>query len=49
MIYIEYVKYPLTSIDDIKYTKLKAHLKSIPTFINEVKDRKISEFGESVR
>ena len=49
MIYIEYVKYPLKSIDDIKYTKSKAHLKSTPTFIDEIKGRKISEFGESVR
>ena len=49
MIYIEYVKYPPTSLDDIKYTKSKAHLKSIPTFIDEIKGRKISEFGESVR
>ena len=49
MIYIEYVKYPPTSIDDIKDKKLKAHLKSIPTLIDEIKDRKISESGESVR
>ena len=36
MIHIEYVKYPLSSIDDIKDEKLKAHLKSIPTLIDEI-------------
>ena len=40
MINIEYVKYPPTSIDDIKDKKLKAHLKSIPTLIDEIKDKK---------
>ena len=49
MIYIEYVKYSPTCLDGIKYTKSKAHLKSTPTFIDEIKGRKISEFGESVR
>ena len=48
-IVIEYVKYPPTSIDDIKDKKLKVHLKSIPTLIDEIKDKKISEFEESVR
>ena len=33
MINIEYVKYPPTSIDDIKDKKLKGNLKSIPTLI----------------
>ena len=46
---IENVKYPPTSIDDIKDKKLKAHLKSIPTLIDDIKDKKISEFEESVR
>ena len=46
---IEYVKYPPTSIDDIKDKKLKVHLQSIPTVIDEIKDKKISEFEESVR
>ena len=36
MIHIEYVKYPLSSTDDIKDEKLKAHLKSTPTFIDEI-------------
>ena len=49
MIDIEYVKYPPTSIDDIKDKELKAHLKSVPTLINEIKDKKINEFEESVR
>ena len=49
MIDIEYVKYPPTSIDDIKDEKLKAHLKSIPTLIDEIKDKKINDFEESVR
>ena len=40
MINIEYVKYPPTSIDDIKDKKLKVHLKSIPTLIDEIKDKK---------
>ena len=44
MIDIEYVKYPPTSIDDIKDEKLKAHLKSIPALIDEIVDKKISEF-----
>ena len=39
MINIEYVKYPPTSTDDIKDKKLKAHLKSIPTLIDEIKDK----------
>ena len=43
---IEYVKYPPTSIDDIKDKKLKVHLQSIPTVIDEIKDKKISEFEE---
>ena len=37
----EYVKYPPTSIDDIKDEKLKAHLKSIHPFIHEIKDQKL--------
>ena len=49
MINIEYVKYPPTSIDDIKDKKLKGNLKSIPTLIDEIKDKRISEFEESVR
>ena len=49
MIDTEYVKYPPTSIDDIKEEKLKAHLKSIPTVIDEIKDKKINDFEESVR
>ena len=36
MIHIEYVKYPLSSIDDIKDEKLKAYLKSIPTLNDEI-------------
>ena len=39
MIDIEYVKYPPTSIDDIKDEKLKAHLKSIPALIDKIKDQ----------
>ena len=39
MINIEYVKYPPTSIDDIKDKKLKAHLKSITTITDEIKDK----------
>ena len=35
----EYVKYPPTSIDDIKDEKLKAHLKSIPALIDKIKDQ----------
>ena len=49
MIHTEYVKYPPTSIDDIKDEKLEAYLKSIPTLIDEIKDRNISEFEEPVR
>ena len=49
MIDIEYVKYPPTSIDDIKDEKLKAHVKSIPTLIDEIKDKKINDFEKSVR
>ena len=40
MIHMEYVKYPPTSVDDIKDKKLKAHLKSIPTLIDEINDKK---------
>ena len=40
MIDIEYVKYPPASIDDIKDKKLKAHLKSIPTLIDEIENKK---------
>ena len=40
MIHIEYVKYPPTSVDDIKDKKLKANLKSIPTLIDEINDKK---------
>ena len=46
---IECVKYPRTSIDDIKDEKFKAHLKSISTLIDEIKDRKVNEFEESIR
>ena len=49
MIDIEYVKYPPTSIDDIKDEKLKAHLKTIPALIEENEDKKISQFEESVK
>ena len=49
MINIEYLKYPPTSIDDIRDKKLKAHSKSIPTLIDEIKDKKINKFEESVR
>ena len=49
MIDIEYGKYPPTSIDDFKNEKLKAHLKTIPTFTDEIKDKKINEFEESAR
>ena len=41
MIDIEYVKYSPTSIDDFKNEKLKAHLKTIPTLIDEIKGRKL--------
>ena len=41
MIDIEYVKYPPTSIDDIKDEKLKAYLKSIPTLTDEIKNKKV--------
>ena len=43
------MKYPPTSIDDIKDEKLKAHLKSTPTLIDEIKDKKINDFEVSVR
>ena len=35
------MKYPPTSIDDMKDEKLKAHLKSIPILIDEIKDKKL--------
>ena len=35
------MKYPPTSIDDMKDKKLKAHLKSIPVLIDEIKDKKL--------
>ena len=44
MIGIEYVKYPPTSIDDIKDKKLKAHPKNIPTLTDEIKDKKLVNF-----
>ena len=40
MINIEYLKYPPTSIVDIEVKKLKANLKSIPTAIDEIQDKK---------
>ena len=43
------MKYPPTSIVDINDEKLKAHLKSIPTLIDEIKDKKHSDFEESGR
>ena len=46
---IEYGKYSRTSIDDFKDEKIKAHLKTIPTFTNGIKDKKINEFEESAR
>ena len=46
---IEYGKYSRTSIDDCKDEKIKAHLKTIPTFTNGIKDKKINEFEESAR
>ena len=49
MIEIEYVKNPLTSIDDIKDEKFKADLKRIPILIDEIEAKKIREFEESVR
>ena len=49
MIDTEYVKYPPTSTDDIKDEKLAAYVKSICTFIDEIKERNISEFEEPVR
>ena len=49
MIDIEYVKYPPTSIDDFKDEKLKAHLKTIHTFTDEIKDKKINQFEEPAR
>ena len=49
MIDIEYVKYPPTSIDDIKDEKLKAHLKTIPAPIDENQDKSISQFEQSVK
>ena len=48
MINIGYMEYPPTSIGDIKDKKLKAHLKSILTLIDEITDKKISEIEESV-
>ena len=33
----------------LKIRKLNAHLKSIPALIDEIKDKKISQFEESVR
>ena len=42
MINIEYLKYSPASIDDIRYKKLKAHLKSIPTLIDGIKDKKLT-------
>ena len=42
MINTEDVKYPPTSIDDIKDKKLKAHLKIVPTLIDKVKDKKLA-------
>ena len=35
------MKYPRTSIDDITDKELKAHLKSIPTLVDEIKDKKL--------
>ena len=49
MIDIEYGKYPPTSIDDFKNEKLKAHFKTIPTFTDEIKDKRINELEESAR
>ena len=49
MIDIEYGKYSRTSIDDFKDEKIKAHLKTIPTFTDEIKDKKINEFEESAQ
>ena len=49
MINIEYVKYPPISIDDMKDKKPEGNLKSMPTLIDEIKDKNISEFEESVR
>ena len=46
---IEYGKYSRTSIDDFKDEKIKAHLKTIPTFTDGIKDKKINEFEESAR
>ena len=43
------MKYPPTSVDDIKNKKLKARLKSIPTLIDEIKDKKNNDFEQSVR
>ena len=40
MINIGYMEYPPTSIGDIKDKKLKAHLKSILTLIDEITDKK---------
>ena len=40
MIDIQYGKYPPTSIDDFKDERFKAHLKTIPTFTGEIKDKK---------
>ena len=49
MIDIEYVKYSPTSIGDFKDEKLKAHLKTIPTLIDEIEGKKVNEFEESAR
>ena len=49
MIDIEYVKYPPTSIDDIKDEKIRAPLKAIPALIDESEDKKISQFEESIK
>ena len=49
MIDIEYGKYSRTSIDDFKDEEIKAHLKTIPTFTDEIKDKKINEFEESAQ
>ena len=45
----ENVKHSLTFVDGIKYENLKAHLISIPALIEEIKDKKNSEFEESCR
>ena len=45
----ENVKHSLTFVDDIKNENLKAHLRSTPALIDEIKDKKNSEFEESCR